>query len=145
MLLEISVSIRLRRREQPIIKPNLGIHRVGRAHPMDGAFDFTPSRRATSFALEIRGAAQFSDIAAGILHDLVAFDDVSVFKAHFATWAQAEIFRRRSLHEIIAIDEELSPKGNLAAAGVWILWIIDGVQFFDFAFGVICYDHFNRP
>src|SRR5712664_2459589 len=104
MLLEISVSIRLRRREQPIIKPDLGIHRVGRAHPMDGAFDFTPSRRATSFALEIRGAAQFGDVAARILYHLIALDDVSVFKANLATGTQSEVFRRRSLHEIIAID-----------------------------------------
>src|SRR5436189_5556601 len=104
MLFEISVCIRLGRSEQPIIKPNFGIHRVGGANPMNCAFDFASSGRPARFALQVRGAMQFSDIATGVLYDLLAFDDVSVLKPNLATWSEPEILWRSSFHEIIAID-----------------------------------------
>ena len=60
------------------------------AHPVDRAFDLAVRGRAAGFAVEVGGAAEFDDVAGGILDDFVALDDVGVFQAHFAAGFQPE-------------------------------------------------------
>ena len=59
---------------------------------------------AAGLAVEVGGAAQFRDVAAGVLHHFVAFDDVGVFQPDFAAGFQPEEFRRRHFLEIVLLD-----------------------------------------
>src|SRR5579871_6181646 len=59
--LEIASGVRLGHGEQAIVKANFRINRMRGTHPMDGAFDLAIGGWPTGPAVQVRGAAQFSD------------------------------------------------------------------------------------
>ena len=69
---------------------------------MNCALDLARRGGAAGLAVEVGGAAQFHDLAAGVFDHFVALDDVGVFQPDFAARFQPEIFRRRHFGEIVA-------------------------------------------
>ena len=108
-----------------------------RAYPVDCAFDFATGSCAAGLALKIDTASKLGHVAGVVFDHFIAFDDVSVFESHFATRSEPEIFRWRSFHEIVAVDEKLAAEWNFACPGICIFRIIDGIQLFDLIFGII--------
>src|SRR5262249_52404537 len=73
----------------------------------------------------------------------LALDDVSVFQPHFAARSKPKILRWRRFHEIVALDIELAAEWDFACSGIWILRVIDRIEFFGFSLRIICQHNFN--
>ncbi len=134
---EIAARVGFGNGEESIVQSDFRVDGVRRADPVDCAFDFAIGSRAAGFALKIGTATKLGHVAGVILDHFIALDDVSVFQSHLATRSQPEIFRWRSFHEIVAVDEKLAAEWNFACPGICIFRIVDGIQFFDLIFGII--------
>src|SRR5207245_7848064 len=121
-----------------------GFNGMRGAHPMDRAVYFTGGGWPAGLAAEVGGAVEFHNVTGGILHHLIALDDVRVFKTDFAAGTEPEIFRRRILHEIIPFNVKDAVEGNFARAAFWLFRIVSRFDFFDFSFGIIRQNHFDR-
>src|SRR3712207_8529278 len=62
----------------------------------------------TTLFRSIVRAAQLDDLARGVLHDLLAGDEVAVAQTHLAARRQPEELLRRVLHEVVAVDVQLA-------------------------------------
>ena len=90
------------------------------------------------------GAAQFGDVAFGILNHLLAFDEVRVAQTHFAARRETEELLGRLLHEIVAFDVDHLREGNLTRSGRFVLRIVDRREEFRLVLVVVGDDHFQR-
>jgi hypothetical protein len=102
---------------------------------MNRAFDFAGGGRAAGLAVEVGGATEFGDVAAGVFDDFVALDDVGVFQPHFAAGFEAEEFRRRHFGEVVTFDVEFAAERDFAFAGGFVLGIVGGFEFLDLPSG----------
>src|SRR5262245_34645433 len=98
---------------------------------MNGALHFAIRSWSAGLAAEISCAPQFDKISCRIFDDLVAVYDVGVFQPHLATRPQAEVFRRGSFHEIIAVDVKLTGKGHFPCTGLRRFRIIHRLKLLD--------------
>ena len=61
---------------------------------------------------------------------LVAFDDVGILQAYFLAWCQTHELLVGFLHEVVALDPELTAEFHLVCAVGLVLGIVDGCQLF---------------
>ncbi len=112
---------------------------------MDRAFDFARGGRATHLAVEIGSATEFGDIAARIFHNFLALDDEGIFQTHFTAGFQAEKFRRRALPAKSSRSMNSSRLNGICRLPVFkSSGLLNGIEFFGFAFGIIRDDDFDR-
>ena len=109
------------------------------------AFTFRPSGESPPRVSRIVGAPQLDDLAALVLHDVRARDEVGGPQPHLAARRQAEELLRRILHEVVALDVELARERHLPRAGRGILRVVDDVDLFDLPFGIVRDDDLQRP
>ncbi len=68
---------------------------------------------------------QLDDVTLGILYHFVALYQIRVAQTHLAAGAQTEIFLRRVLHEVVAVDVDDLREGYLTRAGSLVLGVVD--------------------
>src|SRR5262245_17797642 len=78
---------------------------------------------------------ELDDFAFLVLHDLSTPNEICAAEAHLAAGSQPIELLRRVLHEIVALDEQLSREWHLARTGRWVLRIVDDVELLRAAFG----------
>src|SRR5437773_2416113 len=105
MLLEIAFCIRLRYREQALVKTDFAIDSLRSRDPMDGTFNLTSGGWAARLTVQIRRASQLNHFADLVLQHVIAANNVSILEPHFASGPKAKIFWRRRFHEIIPFNE----------------------------------------
>src|SRR5260221_11148878 len=96
---------------------------------MNGAFDFANRGWATGLAVQIGDAFDLQDVPSSICHDFFALDNVAVFQADFAAGPEAEILRRRVLHETFALVVKDAAEWDCPQSSVWVLWVVMGSMF----------------
>jgi hypothetical protein len=85
------------------------------------------------------------DLAAvGVLVNADAGHEVAIAQAHLPAGCQAEELLRRILHEVVALDPQLSGERHLAHAGALVLRVVDRVHVLGLASGVVVEDHLQR-
>ena len=128
-------------RKEAVIEPHLGIERVASADPVDRGLDLASvGRIRTAAGLGIVGATDLDDFSGRILHHLLAADEVARAQAHLGAGGKAEVFRRRHLHEVLAIDVELAREGDEARACLGVLGMVHRLHLLDKVRGVVRQD-----
>src|SRR6202035_1465815 len=94
----------------------------------DRAAHLASVRGVAAAGRRVVGAAQFDDLAGGVLHDFAAGDESGVAYPHLAARRQAEEALRRVLEEIVAFDKELAAERDPAGAGGGIVGVVDRVE-----------------
>jgi len=149
MILEgfaLLAAFRIKRIEQPVIKPHPGAHSIPSRDPVQGGLDLAAVRGIAAFGGRIVGAAQFHNLAAGrISNHLLAGDEIGVAQAHLAARRQAEEFLGRVLQKIILLDVDLPGKGHGTGAHIRIFGIVHRLKDFRFAPGIIFDHHLQGP
>ena len=87
-------------------------------HPLDRSLDLAVRRSAAAPRIRIVGAAEFRDLARCILDDLITFNNIGMLEADLAARLQAEELLRCVLHEILAVDIELTAEGHITLPAV---------------------------
>ena len=141
---EVPVGVRFGHREKAVVEAGLGFHALRGADPVDRALDLPVGRGTALAGVEVGGAAELGDPAAGILHHLVALDDAGVLEAHLAARAQPEILGRRHLHEVVALDENLAGERERARGRRLVLGVVDRLAGDHLAGGEVGQDHLDR-
>ena len=104
-------------REQRIVEPHLGRHRVRRRHPVQRRLHLAPvGRRVAAARRGIVGAAQLDHLARRILHRLAAGHEIGVAQPHLLAGRKPVELLRRILHEVVALDVELAAEADLSRA-----------------------------
>ena len=144
MLEKVVARARFWHGEEAIVEAYFGVDGLGRADPVDGAFDFFVGVGLAGARGEIGGATQLGDQARGVFHDFIELDDAGVFQAHLAAWFEAEIFRRRYLGEIVALDVDFAGQSEGSGRGRFVLGIIGGFAGDRFPGGDVGEHEFDR-
>ncbi|MNJ63007.1 hypothetical protein D3C77_588680 [compost metagenome] len=111
---------------------------------MDRAFHLPPGKAAATLRLGIIGTVNFEYIAFRILHDIVAFDEISMLQTNFIAREQAEIFAWRILHEIFTFNIDFAGERNLTMPHFRILTVILCFQQLALSFRIVRDDDFER-
>ena len=122
----------------------MSLQRRRSRNPVESGLYLAAVGRVTAFGGRIVGASDFHDLAALILHNLCARDEIGITKAHFATRCQAEEFLRRILHEVVALDPQFPTKRDLASSRRRILGVVHTLQMLNVTFRVVLDDHLQR-
>ena len=79
-------------------------------------------------AQRVIGAAQLCDVAFSVLDDLIASDAVGVAEPHLTPGREPEELSRGVLSEVVSLDPQLSPEGDLAVASALIFRIVNSLN-----------------
>ena len=120
---------------------NFGGHGVRRRDPVQGSLDLAAVRRIPPSGFGIVRAAEFDDLAGGILDHVRAGDEIGVAKPHLPAGRQPEELPGRILHEISALDEDFPAEGHGAGAGLRVFRVVDRLQDFPLALRVVLDNH----
>src|SRR6266576_2836676 len=108
MLFEVALRIGLGDSEEAIVEANFHFESVCGGDPVDGALHFATGSWTAGLTVQIRGATKFHDSARGVLHDLLALNDVGILEPDLTAGTKAEVFGGRNFHEIILLDKEFA-------------------------------------
>src|SRR5690554_1244003 len=115
--------------EEAIVEPRLGAHAMDRAHPMERPSNASPILRSASNRVFIHGAFESDDLSGIIPNDLLTADDARPAKADLTPRSEAEEFFRGILHEIIALDEDLTSENKLPRSSRGVFGIFGELHF----------------
>src|SRR3989344_4019249 len=134
--------LRVRRTEQTGVQTHFALDAGGGRHPVDHALDLAAFRVLAQGFWIIR-AAQFDDVARGVLDRFVGADHVAAAQAHFAGRFQALVAFWRLFHEVVTVDVDFTGERQCAHAHVFfrVAWQFEVL---DLAFRVVGDHDFQR-
>ena len=77
-------------------------------YPVDRSFYFSSVRGISSLGLRIVRSMDYGDISVLVFLASGAGDEVCVHQADFIAWEHTEVFADRLLHEVFALDVQLT-------------------------------------
>ena len=86
----------------------------------------------------------YGHIAVLVLFKTGAGYKVSAHKTNLVAREQTEVFARRLLHEILALNVKLSAKRNHTGSKLWILQVVRNLQQLGLAFRIVVDDQLHR-
>ncbi len=108
---------------------------------MNRAFDLSSIGGIPSTSCRVIGTTQFYDLSAcRVLHHIGAGDEVGVSQTHLTPHGQTEILLGWALHEILALNIELTTERHLAHTRRLVFRVVNRVEFLNLVFGVVL-DH----
>ncbi len=127
-----------------IVEAHFAVERVGGGDPVQRRLDLAPVRGVAATRGRVVSAAQLDDLAAFVLDDARAGDEVGVAQAHFAPRRQPIELFGRVLHEVVALDVKHFGEGHQAGPGARVFGVVDRLHLLDQIIRVILDDHAQR-
>ena len=131
-------------REQPIVQPHFHGHRMRGRDPVERRLDLAAIPRVAAARGRIVGAPELDDRPGGVLDHVGAGDEVGAAQPDFLARRQAEELLRRILLEVVLLDVEHAGERHLACARRRILGVVDHVDLFGVALGIVRDDDSER-
>ena len=117
---------------------------MGRAHPVNNAFDFTTIGRVFAQGVGIVGAENGGDIPFRIFLNTFGLDHISITQAYFFAHHQTLVLLVGFFTEVCAIDPNFTAKWHFAAAHFRFVRMVRHGDQFAFALRIVFDNQFNR-
>ena len=111
---------------------------------MQRALDLAAVGRVSASGSRVVSAVDFRDVAFGILDHVSAFYEIGVAQADLGAGRETVELLGRVFHKVFAFNVKLAGELHLPCAHAFVFGVIDGIQFFLLAFGVVIDDQFDR-
>src|SRR5262247_4575715 len=112
---------------------------------MYGGLDLASVGRVAAARHRIIGATQLHHLAGRVLHRLPAGDEIRIAQPHLGAGRKPEELLRRVLHEIVALDIELTGETDAARAGRRIVGMVDRLELLTLSLGIVLDHDLERP
>ena len=131
--------------EQAIVEADLGLPRVPDRQPVNVTFDLACLRsRCTAAGLRIVGTVDRGHLATLVLVDAHPFDHEGIAQPYLLAGRETKVTLRRLFAEIVALDPELTRKGDRARAQLGLLRMVGQEALFFLAGGIVVDDQLDR-
>lgn len=131
-------------REKAIVEADFSFHAMLGADPVNGGAAFHAFRGVGALGTGEVFAADFGDLAGGILFEAGALHDVAAAEADVAAGSEAEVFLLRDFHEVIGLDPEFAGKRDLTGAHGGVLRVVVELDVLALAGGEVFDDELER-
>ncbi len=129
--------LRILDREEPVVQPHFRRKRVRRRHPVQRGFHAAAVRRVTAARGRVVRAPQLHDVARIVLDHISAHDEVGTSQPYLLPRREPEELLRRIFAEVVLLYVEHASERHLSRAGTGILGVVDDVDLFNLAVGIV--------